>query len=140
MQRIVGVALASTALLCAVAVRAADVAMLNGKVAKLKDKAGTVSDQALVKFAKESAFATLPPSPLCPTTSTVQLTSDTGDVLIPLDCGHWTASGSRYLYLDPTGSSGGVQKIVLVSKPTGGTLLIASWLVLALSAAWPPRS
>jgi len=124
MQRIVGVALASTALLCAVAVRAADVAMLNGKVAKLKDKAGTVSDQALVKFTKESAFATLPPSPLCPTTSTVQLTSDTGDVLIPLDCGHWTASGSRYLYLDPTGSSGGVQKIVLVSKPTGGTLLI----------------
>jgi uncharacterized membrane protein YgdD (TMEM256/DUF423 family) len=27
-----------------------------------------------------------------------------------------------------------------MAAPTGGTLLIASWLVLAVAAAWPPRS
>jgi uncharacterized membrane protein YgdD (TMEM256/DUF423 family) len=26
-----------------------------------------------------------------------------------------------------------------LAAPTGGTLLIASWLVLAVAAAWPPR-
>src|SRR5262250_530030 len=124
MQRIVGALLASTLALCTVPAGAADVPMLGGKVAKLKDKAGTVSDQALVKFTKEMALATLPPSPICPATSMIRLTSDTGDTLVTLDCSHWSATGSRYLYIDPTGSSGGVQKVVLVSKATGGTLLI----------------
>lgn len=27
-----------------------------------------------------------------------------------------------------------------LAAPTGGTLMIASWLVLAVAAAWPPRS
>ena len=27
-----------------------------------------------------------------------------------------------------------------MAAPTGGTLLIASWLVVALAAAWPPRA
>lgn len=27
-----------------------------------------------------------------------------------------------------------------MAAPTGGTLLIASWLVMALAAAWPPRA
>jgi uncharacterized membrane protein YgdD (TMEM256/DUF423 family) len=27
-----------------------------------------------------------------------------------------------------------------LAAPTGGTLLIASWLVLALAAAWPPQN
>jgi uncharacterized membrane protein YgdD (TMEM256/DUF423 family) len=27
-----------------------------------------------------------------------------------------------------------------MAAPTGGTLLIVSWLVLAVSAAWPPKS
>jgi hypothetical protein len=124
MQRIVCVALAGALALCSWPAIAADVPMLGGKVAKLKNKAGTVSDQALVKFSKDMALSSLPPSPVCPAVSTIRLTSDTGDVLITLDCAHWTASGSRYIYLDPTGSSGGVQKVILVSKSTGGQLLI----------------
>jgi uncharacterized membrane protein YgdD (TMEM256/DUF423 family) len=31
------------------------------------------------------------------------------------------------------------QSLFPMAAPTGGTLLIASWLVLALSAAWPRR-
>jgi len=31
------------------------------------------------------------------------------------------------------------QSLFPMAAPTGGTLLIASWLVLALSAAWPKR-
>jgi uncharacterized membrane protein YgdD (TMEM256/DUF423 family) len=32
------------------------------------------------------------------------------------------------------------QSLFPMAAPTGGTLLIASWLVLALSAAWPRRA
>jgi uncharacterized membrane protein YgdD (TMEM256/DUF423 family) len=32
------------------------------------------------------------------------------------------------------------QSLFPMAAPTGGTLLIASWLVLALSAAWPKRA
>ena len=34
----------------------------------------------------------------------------------------------------------GDQSLFPMAAPTGGTLLIASWLVLALSAAWPRRT
>ncbi len=32
------------------------------------------------------------------------------------------------------------QRLFPMAAPTGGTLLIASWLVLAVAAAWPRRS
>jgi uncharacterized membrane protein YgdD (TMEM256/DUF423 family) len=32
------------------------------------------------------------------------------------------------------------QSLFSMAAPTGGTLLIASWLVLALSAAWPKKA
>jgi hypothetical protein len=110
--------------LYAVPALAADVTLFNGKTAKFKDKAGTAGDQALVKFIKDSAFTIPPPSPLCPAVSSVMLNTDLGTFITPLDCTHWSASGSGYAYGDVTASSGGVSKIVLTSKPTGGKLLI----------------
>src|SRR5262245_11782281 len=124
MHRSVGVALVTVAALCALPASAADVALLGGKIAKLKDKSGTASDKAMVKFIKDAALTTAPPNPLCPAVSTVRLKSDTADVLTTLDCSHWSATGSGYKYQDITASSGGVQKIILTANSKGGKLLL----------------
>jgi hypothetical protein len=123
-MHIVRVALAAAVVLCTLPASAAVTPMLNGKIAKLKDKAGTHSDKALIKFIKEQAFTTLPPSPVCPAVSTLTLTSDTGVAVANLDCSHWAATGKGFMYLDVTASRGGVQKIVLQANPKGGKLLV----------------
>jgi hypothetical protein len=107
----------------AASAQATDVALTAGKLAKLLDKAGTTSDQATIKFIKDPALQGVLPGPLCPVASTVRLRTDTTDVLIPLDCSHWNLTGSGYLYRDPTGAQGGVQKVQLTSKSTGGKLM-----------------
>jgi hypothetical protein len=89
----------------------ADVPMVGGRIAKLKDKTGTANDEALVKFSKDSAFSALPPSPVCPAVSTIRLRTDSQDVLTTLDCTHWASTGSGYSYHDVTAGSGGVQKM-----------------------------
>jgi hypothetical protein len=122
-MRIVRVALAAAVVFCALPASAADTPMLNGKIAKLKNKAGTASDKALVKFIKEQALTTAPPDPRCPAVSTLRLKTDTGEALANLDCSHWAATGSGYGYKDVTASRGGVQKIVLQANPKGGKLL-----------------
>lgn len=124
-MRIGKVALASALVaLCTLPASALDVPMLNGKIAKLKDKAGTTADKVLIKFIKETALSTPPPSPMCPAETAVRLKTDGGEVIAALDCTHWSATGSGYAYGDVTASDGGVYKIVLGSKPAGGKLLI----------------
>jgi len=122
MQRILNMAFALV--LGAMPAMADDITMTAGKILKLKDKPGTGSDQALVKFIKEPALIPAPPSPLCPAVTTVQLRSDSGNVETQLDCNNWSATGSGWVYRDVTGSSGGVQKIILTTKITGGKLLL----------------
>ncbi|MFN8644804.1 MAG: hypothetical protein U0802_25230 [Candidatus Binatia bacterium] len=103
----------------------ADVTLRFGRIAKLRDKDGTGSDQVIVKFVKESGLTTAVPGPLCPATSSIGLTTDTQDLLIVLDCAFWSAAGSSgFRYDDPTGSRGGVTQVKVASKITGGKLLI----------------
>src|SRR4051812_28183649 len=125
MRRVVGAVLGvAVAIWCLPAV-GIDTTLRFGRIAKIKDKAGTGTDQVIVKFVKESGLVTTLPSPLCPAVSTIQLKTDVHDLQITLDCSLWSASGSSgYSYSDPTGSAGGVTKIKLSSKPTGGKLLI----------------
>lgn len=100
------------ALLCGgVAAQAAETPMLQGKVVKFKNKAGTVFDQALVKFVKEASLTAPLPDPRCPAASSIRLTTDGQDVVRPLDCAKWVQKGTGYAYQDKTGGSGGVFKV-----------------------------
>jgi hypothetical protein len=104
---------------------AADVALTGGKAAKLKDKAGTVFDQATIVFSRDSGLTGPLPDPRCPAVSFVQLTSDAADSLAPLDCSKWEPAGSSgYKYDNPSTLPGGVRKAKLSSKATGGKLKI----------------
>lgn len=123
MQRIV--VIVGTGLLLAAGTRAAavDVTLNGGKLIKLANKAGTSADQAMVKVINDRALTDAIPSPLCPAESTVRLTSNTEEVVVALDCAKWSAKGaSGYGYKDPSGSRGGVQKVQIASKSTGGKL------------------
>lgn len=125
MRRVLGAALAAVVVVWCLPAVGIDTTLRFGRIAKMKDKDGTGSDQVIVKFVKESGLVTTLPSPLCPATSTVHLKTDTKDLLIDLDCNFWAASGSTgYSYKDKSGSAGGVTLIKIASKPTGGKLLI----------------
>lgn len=125
MRRVLGAVLAAVVAVWCLPAAGADTTLRFGRIAKIKDKDGTASDQVIVKFVKESGLITTLPSPLCPAASTIHLKTDTQDLLIALDCSFWSASGSSgYSYGDPAGSAGGVTKIKFSSKPTGGKLLI----------------
>src|SRR5262245_31204457 len=87
--------------------------LLGGKSARLVDKPGTASDGAKVVFARDAALA-FPPNPLCPATSTLELSSpDEQPGPIALPCAGWKASGSGFVYNDKLGSAGGVRKVLL---------------------------
>ena len=125
MRRILGVVLGLTVALCCQPAQGADVTLRFGRIAKLKDKDGTASDQVIIKFVKESGLTAAIPSPLCPATSSISLVTDARNVLADLDCALWSASGSSgFSYKDPTGSRGGVTQVKVSSKSTGGKLLI----------------
>lgn len=120
-----GVALAIAVVCGSWPAQGADVTLRFGRIAKLKDKDGTAKDQVIVKFVKESGLNAVIPSPLCPASSSIGLTTDAQDLLIDLDCAFWTASGSSgFSYKDPSGSRGGVTQVKVSSKTTGGKLLI----------------
>ncbi|MDX2169252.1 MAG: hypothetical protein SF182_19435 [Deltaproteobacteria bacterium] len=105
--------------------QAADIPLTGGKTAKLKDKAGTVFDQATIGFTKDLGLSATIPDPRCPATSFVQLTSDTGDTIAALDCSKWVAAGpTGYKYDNPSPGPGGVQKAKISAKATGGKLKI----------------
>lgn len=126
MHRVLCAALASVVALCSVPA-AASLTMVGGKVAKLINQSGTEHDKALFKFTRVGAFITNPPpSPECPAgaVSTLELKADTGNFLVTLDCAFWTATPKGYAYADPSGSRGGVQKILLTATPESGKLLI----------------
>jgi hypothetical protein len=118
----VGVALGAAVACWSVPVAGSDVALTAGKVAKIKDTSGTASDQAIVKFVKEPGLSGAIAAPLCPAVSSIRLTTDTHDLLAVLDCHRWSPVASGYLYDDPAGVHGGVQKVKLVYKSTGGKL------------------
>jgi hypothetical protein len=112
-------------LLASLTADAADIALVGGKSLKLKDKAGTVFDQAQVTFSKDSGLSATLPDPRCPAVSFVQISSDTGDTMAPLDCSKWVAAGpTGYKYDNPTPGPGGVLKAKISSKATGGKLKI----------------
>lgn len=125
MRRALGVVLGVVVAAWCLPAVGADTTLRFGRIAKIKNKDGTAGDQVIVKFVKESGLITTLPSPLCPAASTIHLKTDGQDLLINLDCSFWAASGSSgYSYSDAAGSAGGVTKIKLSSKPTGGKLLI----------------
>src|SRR6185369_3962104 len=124
MQHTVKVLMAVVVMLGGVRAGASDIPLTAGKLAKLADKAGTASDQAIIKFIKDPVLQGVLPGPLCPVVSTVHLRSDTADLTVTLDCSKWTITGSGYAYKDSSGSQGGVQKIKISSKSTGGKLMI----------------
>lgn len=124
MRRILGAVLGITLAVWCVPASAADVTLRFGRLAKLKDKDGTDKDQVIVKFVKESGLTAALPSPLCPAASSIRLTTDLQEVVIPLDCAFWEAKGSGYAYKDASGSAGGVTKVNFYTKPTGGKMLI----------------
>jgi len=124
MRRVAIAAAAAAVVIWCLPVVAADVTLRFGRIVKMKDKEGTANDQVIVKFVKESGLTDTLPSPLCPAASAIHLKTDTDEVVADLDCSLWTASGTGYSYKDPTGSAGGVTKVKLSSKPTGGKLLI----------------
>jgi len=125
MRRVLGAVLGvAVAMWCLPAI-GVDTTLRFGRIAKLKDKDGTASDQVIVKFVKESGLITTLPNPMCPSASTIRLKTDLQDLLIDLDCSFWSTSGATgYSYKDKTGSAGGVTLIKFSSKPTGGKLLI----------------
>ncbi len=124
MQRRVNVLAVAMMAFAAGTAGAADLPLTAGKLAKLFDKSGTAADQAIIKVVKDPVLQGLLPGPLCPVVSTVRLRTDSHDLLIQLDCSKWGITGSGYAYKDPTGSAGGVQKVQIASKSSGGKLLI----------------
>lgn len=118
-------ALALAMVLCVgAAAPAGAVDLLAGKIVKSKNKPGNASDKGLVKVVKDPAIASPLPSPLCPETSTIRLTTDVGDAVGTLDCNAWAAKGSGFGYADPFGVGLGAQKIQIKPGGSGGKLLI----------------
>ena len=114
-----------TVAMAAASARGASVSLVGGKVAKFKDKFGTVKDLAVIKFGKEPDISAPLPDPSCPTQSSFTLRSDQHLVgPVALDCQLWQAKGSSLVYKDPSASSGGAQKILLKVASSGGKLLI----------------
>lgn len=124
MRRIIGVVLGIAVLACCGPASAAETTLRFGRLAKIKDKDGADKDQVIVKFVKESGLTAALPSPLCPTASSIRLTAGAQEIIIPLDCSFWAATGSGYAYKDASGTAGGVTKINFYTKPTGGKMLI----------------
>lgn len=125
MRRVVGAVFGVAVVIWCLPALGADTTLRFGRLAKMKNKDGTASDQLIVKFVKESGLITTLPSPLCPSTSSLHIKTDTQDLLVDLGCSFWAASGSSgYSYKDASGSAGGVTGIKISSKPTGGKLLI----------------
>ncbi len=124
MRRVLSAAIAAAVVIWCIPVLGADVTLRFGRIAKLKNKDGTGSDQVIVKFVHESGLTAALPSPLCPASSSIHLTTDSGEVVADLDCAFWATAGGGFSYKDPTGSAGGVTKVNFASKATGGKLLI----------------
>ena len=126
MRRVLGAVLGvAVAMWCLPAI-GVDTTLRFGRIAKLKDKDGTASDQVIVKFVKESGLIATLPNPMCPAASTIRLKTDLRGRCSSTST---AASGRRaaargYSYKDKTGSAGGVTLIKFSSKPTGGKLLI----------------
>lgn len=119
----VGRSLLIVALCAAAAGPAAAVNLTAGKIAKFKDKSGTASDKGLVKVIKDAAIVEPLPAPVCPTASSVRLTTNVSDVTRPLDCSAWLVKGSGFGYLNAI-DPGGVQKILFKPTASGGNLII----------------
>ncbi|MEO8605123.1 MAG: hypothetical protein ABI629_21325 [bacterium] len=122
-MRLVRFVLGATLLLATVA-HSAEVPLVGGKVAKLKNKLGTVFDQLSVTFGKEAGLTGALPPPICPAVTTIRLKTEAQDVVTPLNCAFWSQQGTGFTYKDKTGSAGGVQQVKFASKPNGGKLKI----------------
>src|SRR5262249_32862079 len=125
MRNWLGVALSLTAVVCALPASATTVTLVGGRVAKLKDKAGTSSDKAILKFVNEPDVSPPFPDPRCPASSSVRLQTDQPIVgPIALHCFDWQLTSSGFSYKDSDATAGGVQKVQLQSGPTGGKVLM----------------
>jgi hypothetical protein len=124
MQRSLGLLVAVAVACSSAPAIGVTVNLLEGKVAKFKDKDGTTNDKAIIKFVKEGALTLALADPTCPNVSSVRLKTNTDDIVTMLDCTKWSITGSGYTYDDPSASFGGVQKIKFMSRLLGGKLLI----------------
>lgn len=107
----------------------AQTALTGGRKIRVQDKPGDEQDKAAFVFVRDPALALA--SPLCPATTTLQLSSsqDTG-ALFDLPCANWEVRGQGFQYRDKLGSVGGLQKLQyqagkLVGKMRGaGTVIL----------------
>jgi len=71
------------------------------------------SPAAVVSISADAALSTLP-DPRCPAASSVRLVTSAQPLReIELDCRKWRSTAQGYRYLDPSGTAGGVEKIVV---------------------------
>jgi cysteine-rich repeat protein len=101
----------------------AQVALLGGRVARIVNRSGVESDSAAIKFKRDPGL-TVTRDPRCPATSTLRLAAGATSTNIPLPCGFWAAAGAGFKYTDPSGSAGGVRKILYRPDADGGTLFV----------------
>jgi len=90
---------------------AAEVALVDGRVATLRDAAGTSRDRARIEFRDELPQLA---NPLCDSgrEATVTLaTSATSYREIVLPCGGWTSTRAGFAYRDPSAAHGGVTSV-----------------------------
>lgn len=100
-------------LLCVAATAAAQTTLAGGRVASIRNKPGTLSDNAVFRFTRETALAEPLPDPQCPRTSRLRLASSAQETVIELPCGTWRRAGTTYRYDDGSALEGGVRTIVL---------------------------
>ena len=108
-----------TLLVCCAAFSAAQaqvpLALTGGTKVKFRDSTAPGRDSAKVSFAKDPALFTLV-DPTCATSpggASVRFSSNLQtNPLVPLPCENWSLAGSGFRYSDPTGASGGVQKVL----------------------------
>jgi len=105
---------------------AAAVDLTGGKVAKAKDKSGTVKDKALVKFVKDPAIVLPIPDPTCPGTSSFRIRTNLDDSGVRnLPCSFWKAAGTKgFKFKDKLSSIGGLKVAKIKSGPNGGLMLL----------------
>jgi len=100
--------------------------LLAGKIAKFRDKSGTVKDKALIKFVKDPAIVLPIPSPICPGISSFRILTnrhDSGEIALP--CSFWKTSGSKgFKFADKSAQHFGLKTAKIKSGPNGGLLLL----------------
>jgi len=101
--------------------------LTGGKISKLCDSEDVGRDKAVIKFANDPSLTLPLPNPSCSANSTLRMSTDKKTLApIQIDCSRWEErrGGRAYVYRDPEGTRGGIEKIVLSSSGTSGKLIL----------------